>query len=371
MENLQGGTIALEHRYDVLNHTSQRDHVTLYQGIQEPFEQPITIKVFALPQDPAWREQLLTRHFDAAYQTSRLRHDGLLRTIDHGELERGVPFIITERVEGTSLQELLLEQGTLSPKETLTLIQRLAQALDYLHGVGLVHGSISPSWVIIPADRGLAGAVLDHAMLGLTLEETLQMDEGQLPRQTIATLAPEMFRHERELPTIASDVWSLGALAYTCLVGVHPYFQDLGDPLEAIAKIKAQPPRSLGELGVEQAVSEVIHKALALEPDARWSDTLSFAQAFERAIFPPLNTSLHSPAPDSRASYEASAPARSPQETLPAQPTRTGTIAGLALLLLVVTNLAWCGFSFSQKTSGKAAELRAQAQTSQATGDSP
>lgn len=346
MENLQGGTIALEHRYDVHDRARKIDHVTLYEGQQEPFEQPIAIKVFELPTKAHVRDALLARHFEAAYQSSRLRHEVLLRTIDHGELEHGVPFIITERVEGHSLHDELERQGALSPRETATLITRLAQALEYLHGRGLAHGSISTHWITIPTRGGIAGAVLDHAMLGLTLEDILEMDEGQLPKQAFQALAPELFRHELGQPDAASDIWSLGALAYTCLVGVHPYFQDISEPFEAISRIKEQPARQLKELGVDPEVSQIIDKALAPEPINRWPDALSFAQALSEAI---------NPEPVERAPAQLLTQAAAPFVAhATAAPSRAGTIAGLALLLLLVTNLAWCGYTMSASTTSSA-----------------
>lgn len=346
MENLQGGTITLEHRYDVHDRSRKIDHVTLYEGQQEPFEQPITIKVFELPTKAHVRDALLARHFEAAYQTSRLRHEALLRTIDHGELERGVPFIITERVEGHSLHDELERQGTLSPRETATLIERLAHALEYLHGQGLAHGSISAHWITLPTRGGVAAAVLDHAMFGLTLEDILEMDEGQLPKQALQTLAPELFRHELGQPDASSDIWALGALAYTCLVGVHPYFQDVSEPFEAISRIKAQPPRQLKELGVDPQVSQIIDRALSPEPISRWPDAISFARALNEAITPSpaLHAEAHEPA--ARAPQREPAP---PQAA--AAPSRAGTIAGLALLLLFVTNLAWCGYAMSTSST--------------------
>ena len=363
MEHLQGGTIALEHRYEIAQLAHTHDHVTLYHGVQDPFDRPVIIKVFRLPQDEASRQHLLGRLFEAAYLTSALRHDALTRAIDHGELQRGVPFIVCEGLAGESLAAKLEREGTLSMDQTLDLLERLGQALVYLHERGLAHGAISPDWVIIPEGQQVQDAVLDHALMGLTFSETLALHEDVLPTRSLLAMAPEMCRREHEEASASADQWALGALAYTCLVGVHPYAQDRADPIQAISRSSQQPPRPLRELGVDPSVGQLIERALATDPARRWPDLLSMLDALRSLRAASLDSPRQAITP-TPADEIAAAPA--PAQDSP-QPDRVGTIAGLAILLLIVTNLAWCGLAMSRTSQPGSTPSAPHAQASTAT----
>ena len=249
MDNLQGGTIALEHRYDVTTLHTQLPYVTIYEGVQDPFQHPILIKIFA-QEEQTLPTTILDRLFEQTDRLSELRHQALLKVLDHGELAPGQPFIITEGLDAPTLAELLEIEGTLSPRETTALVERLASALDMLHTRGISHGGVNAQWIYIPhGDPHLA--VLDHTALILPLEDLLAIDGAILDVEGLRALPPEMFRNEANEFTPDADIWALGAMAYQCLVGIHPYFQDLADPSEGMVQIKQFEPRRLEDFGVD------------------------------------------------------------------------------------------------------------------------
>lgn len=343
MEHLQGGTIALEHRYDVSAPVATLPHMTTYEGVQDPFGHPIFIKVFHADGAPL-PNTVLERLFEHIDTLSTLRHQTLLRILDHGELEPGQPFLVAEGAHTETLTQVLEKQGTLSPRETAALLLRIAQGLDALHEQGIAHGGVTTQWVYMP-NHDPARAILDHTQMGLTLEEMAQIDGALLDIEGLRALPPEMFRSETQSFTPSGDVWALGAIAHTCLVGIHPYFQDSTDPSDDILRAKQTPPRALSELGVDPTVSDVVDQALALDPYERFSSAGDFARAFALAVEPQPTPQRQAPSRPPEATTRAPKPLASP-EVLP-EPTRSGTIAGFALLLLLVTNLAWFGYALS------------------------
>ena len=347
MEHLQGGMITLEHSYTLERMDRRVGFETLYEGVQDPFDKPVWIHVYELEAPGRARHALTERLRQAAELGSELEQPGLLRAIDHGELEEGVPFVITERgPAGPSLRELLERDGTLSIEETALLIERLAELLDPLHRRGRAHGSLQPVWIWLP-DEDPQAARLGHVELGFDLVEQRAMEHAVLSPAALRPLPPELFEQDAEqaqlrsgrLPSFdrAGDIWALGALVHTCLTGAHPFFVDEADPSDGMLQLRAGPPRPLAELGVEAEISQVIERALDPNPRARWSSAGALARALKRAagLAAPPSTPSPEPRPE-----PSPTPATSRGELPPPDDRRSQITAGAALFALI-TNLAW------------------------------
>ena len=74
---------------------------------------------------------------------SRLEHPNIIGYVTHGVTSDGVPFLVMPWLDGMDL-ERRLRSGFLSIEDTLSLAHRVAGALSYLHGQGLVHRDLKP-----------------------------------------------------------------------------------------------------------------------------------------------------------------------------------------------------------------------------------
>src|SRR6185312_1167825 len=131
------------------------------------------------------------------------------------------PFLVMEYVPGSTLRQVLRDRGTLTPAETLTVMDHVLAALAVAHHAGLVHRDIKPENVLITADGRVkvADFGLARAVAGSTVTTT-----GSVLFGTAAYLAPEQFQHgtadER------SDVYSSGIVMYELLTGRTPFEAD-------------------------------------------------------------------------------------------------------------------------------------------------
>ena len=135
----------------------------------------------------------------------------IVKTIGYGTRD-GVPYMAMEYVEGQSLRQLLKEHGKLSWEEARPILMQVAKALEAAHAANVIHRDVKPSNILITrdgtaklADFGIARAL---ELTALTGSSTML--------GTPAYMAPD------EKTTAASDLYSLGIVAYEMLTGIVP-----------------------------------------------------------------------------------------------------------------------------------------------------
>ncbi len=120
--------------------------------------------------------------------------------------------LVMERLDGGSLGRVIAERGRLSAGEVVTVIAPVASALAALHALGIVHGDVSPGNVLLAASG-------KPALADLGVARVVGDARGEVAG-TDGVLAPEV--GYGALPSPASDVHALGALAWWCLTGSPP-----------------------------------------------------------------------------------------------------------------------------------------------------
>jgi eukaryotic-like serine/threonine-protein kinase len=222
-------------------------------------------------------EEALARFRRESRLLQRLEHPHIVRSEGFG-IDDGSPWILMGYVDGPNLRELL-QASPLSTANALTVLSCLADAVGYAHAQGVLHRDLTPANVLFMrtgrpmlADFGVA------KMLGpgrVTSMMTFRTHTGALIG-TPAYMSPESARGVTEL-TGASDVYSLGVLAYRLFVGRLP-FPFEGDVLATLEAHINQPVPSPTDLGVSlpPALEGAVLRALAKNPDDRPSGADDF-----------------------------------------------------------------------------------------------
>jgi hypothetical protein len=173
---------------------------------------PVAVKRFRIKGARSWKDVELAER--EARVLASLDHPNLPRYVEHFE-EGGCLFLVTERIEGTSLSALKASHVSFSESDVLRLLDDARSALGYLHrrAPPVIHRDIKPGNVIRRPDGSYAfvdfGAVRD----------SLKPEGGSTVVGTFGFMAPEQFQG-RALP--ASDVYSVGATALSMLTGRDP-----------------------------------------------------------------------------------------------------------------------------------------------------
>jgi tetratricopeptide (TPR) repeat protein len=137
----------------------------------------------------------------------------------HPPAEHGAWMFEMEYVEGGPLNLLLGTDTRLDPERVAAIMAELASALEAAHAGGVVHGDVKPGNVLLTAEGNVKLA--DFGLSRLLTEASLELSVKVGLAGTPSFLAPEVVDGEHATP--ASDVWSLGVVAYRMLNGRHPF----------------------------------------------------------------------------------------------------------------------------------------------------
>ena len=210
---------------------------------------------------------------------ARLTHPNILPLLDSGDAD-GTLFYVMPYVEGESLRERLVREGQLPVDEAVKLAQRVAQALGYAHGLGVVHRDIKPENILLSGgepvvtDFGIAKAVSAAGQTRLT--------ESGFAVGTAPYMSPEQASAEAQVDG-RSDIYALGCVLYEMLAGAVPF---MGPTLHAITARKLTEPvpplRNVRDT-VPALLEQIVFKALAKLPADRYATAGQLAEALEAA----------------------------------------------------------------------------------------
>ncbi|TMR94559.1 serine/threonine-protein kinase [Nonomuraea basaltis] len=183
------------------------------------------------------------------------------RVLDHGE-ERGVLYLVTEYIDGISLEDHLIEHGALSPSVLHAAAVGVAAALTAIHAAGLVHRDLKPANVMLT----LAGPrVIDFGLARSTHVDSRHTNAGMV-MGTPGWIAPEQVFEGRTSP--AGDVFAWGSLIAYAGLGGHPFGE--GDAYVMAARARTAPPDLRGlPTPLDRLVAAAIHPDPARRPTAR------------------------------------------------------------------------------------------------------
>ncbi|CAN5765192.1 hypothetical protein BH23CHL7_BH23CHL7_05000 [soil metagenome] len=211
-----------------------------------------------------------------------LDHPHVVPIYESGEID-GQLFIAMRYVPGVHLGELARSAGPLPLDRAVRIISQVADALDAAHAAGLVHRDVKPGNVLIATTIGGA----DHAYLtdfGLTKQAAPGMNltrTGQVIG-TVDYLAPEQI--EGRAVDRRADVYSLACVLFEIVAGSPPYAKDT-EIATLFAHVQAEPP-PLRDVRPDAppALDEVLTRAMAKDPDARYQSAGGLAEAAMAAI---------------------------------------------------------------------------------------
>lgn len=202
--------------------------------------------------DPDARERL-TREV-ASLQ--KVRHAGVARVLD-AEIESTEAFVVTELVAGRDLGKHIKRNGPLPAEQLSVLATRLREALDVVHGAGVLHRDLTPGNVMVTAE----GPVLIDFGLAQAVEDARVTSTG-LVTGTPGYVSPDLL--DGDAPTEDSDWWGWAAVLTFAATGRPPFGR--GAIGTVLTRVRAGEPDLTG---LPEPIAQALRSALAVTPADR------------------------------------------------------------------------------------------------------
>jgi eukaryotic-like serine/threonine-protein kinase len=269
-----GGTRpTLAGRYELRGLLGQGGMADVALAYDSQLDREVAVKILhaRYADDPAF----LARFRREAQAAASLTHPNVVAVYDAGEQESR-PFIVMEYVRGRSLSDVVKDEKVV-PGRALEMTGDAALGLHYAHERGLIHRDIKPGNILVSEDGQVK--VADFGIARAVNAENVTQTATVFG--TAAYVAPEQAQG-REVDR-RTDVYALGCVLYELLTGQQPFS---GDSAVALAyKHVSEIPPAPSELNadVTAELDAIVMKAMAKDPDDRYSTAREFNADLQRA----------------------------------------------------------------------------------------
>jgi len=238
----------------------------------------------------SWAPGLAERFAREREILASLEHPHIARLYDAGLDAQGRPFMALEYVEGQPIDVYCRERAIPIPAR-LRLLLQVAEAVAFAHGRLVLHRDLKPANILVTAQGQVR--LLDFGVAKLmqgdsTAETALTQASGRA--LTLDYASPEQIRGEA-IGT-ASDVYSLGVVAFELLAGARPYRLKRGSAAELEEAITGQDVPLASAMAQDAAAAKalrgdldaIVNKALKKQPGERYSTVDALAQDWRRHL---------------------------------------------------------------------------------------
>ncbi|HXY41449.1 MAG TPA: serine/threonine-protein kinase [Vicinamibacteria bacterium] len=246
------------------------------------YEKQVAIK---LVQSQLTSPALIARFLEERKILAGLDHVNIARLLDAGTTDDGLPYVVMEHVAGRPIDEYCRDER-LSTQKRLELFQTVCGAVQYSHRRLVVHRDIKAGNILVTAEG--VPKLLDFGIAKLVEpgEGTLAVTRTLLRALTPESASPEQVRGE--VVTVASDVYSLGALLYRLLTEQSPYASRPRTETEIVRAIcEEQPPRPSEVAPAAELRGDldlITLKALRKEPERRYASARDLGEDVGRYL---------------------------------------------------------------------------------------
>jgi len=244
----------------------------VYRARDPRLGREVAIKVLhsSLSQDT----KRLARFEQEARAAGTLNHPNVLAIYDVGH-DRGMPFLVTELLEGETLRARI-ESGTLTRRKAVEYAAQIADGLAAAHGKSIVHRDLKPDNVFITRDGHLK--ILDFGLAKLTERDPKNPVSTESPTEALTDanvvvgtpgyMSPEQLHGEPADPR--SDIFAFGVILYEMISGRRPFVGDTAAEISASIMRDEPAPLSEADHPVPPTLDRVVRQCLEKSPNERF-----------------------------------------------------------------------------------------------------
>src|SRR5213594_477810 len=266
---------ALGDDYELLDEIGSGGFGRVFRARDLALEREVAIKVL----HPSLTADLgvVERFRREAQLAAKLRHPNIVSIYDIGG-RAGLQWYTMELIPGASLGQIIAAHGPLPVDRVVRLLDQALSALEQAHAFGLVHRDLKPENMLLEPDGRLR--ITDFG-LALALRGDGRYGGATSRSGTPQFASPEQLLGERV--DQRADLYSLGAAAYFALLGRPPFEGSTPESVLARQTTNDLPPLHAARAEVPRELEDVLRKALASDPGARYPSATAFREALRRS----------------------------------------------------------------------------------------
>ncbi|MBE5922990.1 MAG: serine/threonine protein kinase [Lachnospiraceae bacterium] len=261
---------SLNDRYFVGVSIEYRGESIIYAGYDNVLRQRVSVKEYfpleyAVRKDDGHTVGLYINEFENVFNEGLRRfiteakrlakfrdNKGIVRILDIFE-KNGTAYQIVDYVDGNRLSDIISKKGRLSIKETLVMLEPIAETLIKVHSEGVIHRNICPETIVIEKDgqaRLIDFGAARHTSATNTKTLSVMIEPGFTPEEQYLSSGNQ---------GAWTDVYAFAATIYKCITGVTPE--------ESILRSKHDTLKRPSEYGIEidDCIDDAIMHALSMD----------------------------------------------------------------------------------------------------------
>src|SRR4029079_2823292 len=214
---------------------------------------------------------------------SRIDHPGVVNVLGAGELPDGKPYIVMQYVNGVTLRSQIPVEG-MDLKRAAVILKQIGAALEHVHEQKIFHRDLKPDNIMVQSLKGEEHVkVVDFGIAKVKDSVVARSTGNKVPVGTVLYMSPEQLRGGERI-TAASDIYSMGVIAYEMLTGRRPFNPASAPQLLEMHRegIRVKPIDLRTNLSSE--AQAIILRALSFERTARYQSAAEFGNTLARAL---------------------------------------------------------------------------------------
>jgi serine/threonine protein kinase len=278
----------LDNRYEIIERIGGGGMGDVYRARDtKMLNRPVVVKV--LKEAATGSEWLVSKFKQEIEASNKIDNSGVVSFFDIGELPDGKPYLVMQFVEGRDLRKSIPADRGMPLDEVAEIIKQLGRTLTIAHDKGIIHRDLKPENIMYRRDDNgdLHVKVIDFGIAKIkdsvvAASTATNLIVGTRRYMSPEQLNPELLHHQRV--SAASDIYSLGVIAYEMVTGRRPYNAESDINLAALQKegVKVMPCALRPAL--PEAAQRVILKALSYHPAERYQRARDFSEELSQAL---------------------------------------------------------------------------------------
>lgn len=245
---------------------------TVYSAFHRLLQKKFAIKFIG--EQISSDKQAIQRFEQEILALGKLNHPHIVSAIDAGHFQ-GIPYLVTELIAGSSLQEIIQSDGPMESCQALSCIRQAATGLLHAHDLGFVHRDIKPSNIL--TDQHNSVKILDFGLVRSITSSDDQTTVGQM-LGTLDYLAPEQAIDASSVDH-RCDIYSLGCTLIYLITGKPPYSGErYSSPVAKMKGHMLDEPSCLSEtpFSTNENLRSIVQRMISKSPEARFSNIEQF-----------------------------------------------------------------------------------------------